>query len=1135
MRVGLVGKFAGLVLTAPLLYAGPVAAQRIASAGSVRLTSDEGGAPPAPSLLGRAANLDATRESLKGALVRLQQTSGVAVAFSPTRLPDTLRVTCHCARFTVGEALERMLEGLPFTYREVGDLVTVEPIGTSAAPSRAAPDAPAPSEVRSGPMRSVRLAIPAAAAASVAPQIVATVSGRVSEQGTDRPLEGAQVFIEGTMLGAVAGVDGRFRIAGVPAGPQAVSVRRIGYAPQQRAVTVPADGDVEANFVLLRQAISLNQVLVTGTAGRQELRAQGATVASVSVASVADLTPVKSVTDVLAGRIAGVSVTQGSGVSGSSQQIRIRGASSISLSNEPLVYVDGIRIDTKQTAVAAGAVINPLNDFDPNEIESIEIVKGPAAATLYGADASAGVIQIITKRGLAGTGFRKTLSLNVAQLQSTFTPYTNFGACRAQDIAAAGGLCQGRNVGDVVSDQPMLRYDLPKSGQQFSLNGTVRGGGARYGFFSSVGIDREEGMFPNNTYDRMSVRLNYNIQPTDKLRIEVNVPLLRVTGDLPVTAGSSAGWTTGGMAGSPLTVGTPTDGWFGANRTPEAIASILHELNSVRIIPTVNVNWDPSARFRNRLTLGGDLSTVKSNEFFPKNGNGWYSASQNLGIIREDRRDLQRATLNYLGILDLPLASGWNSTLSFGSEVQADVEDLTFALGNQLTTNSARSVSAAAQVSGGQTVVRDRRIGFYGQWEPNFRERLYLQFGLRADRFAAFGASAPLFYSPSARVSYVLSDEPFFSVDWINSLRLRAAFGTTGRAPTAGASLQTYSAAPYLTAPNTVASGIVPLNPGNPNLQAERGQEIEMGVDVSLLNERIGLELTFFDKSTTNLLLRVPQPPSMGFQENAYQNIGEVLNRGVELTARTKLIAREQISWGVDLSASTLRNEIVDLGGVAAFSSVRFGPVNSVREGQQVGAFYTNRIRGFDAAGFAIVSDSLEFVGNLLPTFEGNVASTLTLFRNLRLYTQFDTKRNFYIYNATAAYRERNFGIAENWVRRAEVLTKEERLSRFGPYRTESGVSIGSGTVLDPYLEKADFVRLNEVSLIYQIPMGFVNRFMRARSASVALSARNVAIWSDYSGFNPDVQNELDALAGRADFFTLPPSRRFGLRLDLTF
>ena len=964
----------------------------------------------------------------------------------------------------------------------------------------------------------------------------ATVVGRVTEVGSGRGLPGAYVIVEGTGRSALTDGQGRYVIANVPAGDHEIRVQLLGYADRTRTVTVPAEGSLTVDFELATDAIALDALLVTGTAGRQERRAQGATIANVSVAQVKEVAPVASVGQILQARVPGVSLTQGSGVSGSGQQIRIRGASSISLSNEPLIYVDGVRVDTRLLEVSAGAVLSALNDINPDEIESIEIVKGPAAATLYGADASAGVIQIITKRGVAGTPFRQTFSLGASRLDPSFEPLRNFGVCREQDLSIPGGICQGRSVGDIVSDAPMQRYGLPRNGDRLSFSWTARGGGDRYGFFSSIGIDRENGAFPNSLHERITGRINYNLIPADGLRLEFNFPVVKTGGDFPVTAGSSRGWTTGGWAGTPLTVGTPTDGWFATNRTPEAIRNIEHTLSSIRLIPDLKVNWELNDRITNRLTLGSEISVTSTSQFFPKNDKGWYSAQENRGQITERRRRLVRFTLNYLGTVNLPLTESWGSTLSFGSEVLTEEDDETYAFGNSLTTNAARSVSAAAQVSGGQTVIRDRRVGFYGQWEPNFKERIYLQFGLRADRFAAFGSEAPWFMSPSARVSYVVSDEPFWNVAWLPSLRLRAAFGTTGRAPTAGAALRTYSAAPYMTGPNQVASGVIPLNPGNTKLEAERGQELEAGFDAAIFGERLGLEFTFFNKTTKNLLLQVPQPPSVGFIENPYENIGKVLNRGLEISARAQMLTRENATWELRAGLATLKNEVLDLGGVAPFSSIRFETVNRVAEGRQVGAYYAHRIRRVDLeAGHAIVSDTLEYVGNLLPTLEGNISTVLTLFRNFRLYGQLDFKQDFMLYNATALYRERNFQVGERWVRRDEILTPEEKTRRFGPYVSESGRPVDAGTVLEPYIEPADFFRINEISLTYLVPERAARRFFGASSASVTLSARNVKVWTDYSGFNPDIQNEFDAVAGRADFFTLPPMRALGLRFDVAF
>ena len=200
-----------------------------------------------------------------------------------------------------------------------------------------------------------------------------------------------------------------------------------------------------------------------------------------------------------------------------------------------LVAITTACSDTKQTEVAAGAVLSALNDINPDEIESIEIVKGPAAATLYGADASAGVIQVITKRGVAGAKFRQNFSLGFSKLDPDISPLANFGVCRAQDITIAGGICEGRAVGDVVSDAPMARYGLPNKGEQLSFSWTARGGGEKYGFFSSLGVDNEEGLFPNSAYQRLTGRVNYNMIPTDGLRLEFNFPVQRTGGDFPVT------------------------------------------------------------------------------------------------------------------------------------------------------------------------------------------------------------------------------------------------------------------------------------------------------------------------------------------------------------------------------------------------------------------------------------------------------------------------------------------------------------------------------------------------------------------------------------------------------------------------
>jgi hypothetical protein len=204
-------------------------------------------------------------------------------------------------------------------------------------------------------------------------------------------------------------------------------------------------------------------------------------------------------------------------------------------------------------------------------------------------------------------------------------------------------------------------------------------------------------------------------------------------------------------------------------------------------------------------------------------------------------------------------------------------------------------------------------------------------------------------------------------------------------------------------------------------------------------------------------------------------------------------------------------------------------------EGYQVGGYWSNRILDVNTStGTAIVSDDLEYMGNLYPSLEGNVSSSITLFGHVRVYANVDFKQDFMQYNATAVYRERNFNIDEKWVRQDEVLSEEERLRRYGPYETASGSPVGASSVLEEFIEPADLIRLNEISVSFRLPDDIMSR-LPAQTGSLSISGRNLKVWSDYSGFYPDVQNEFDAIAGRADFYTLPPPRRFTMRLDFGF
>jgi TonB-dependent starch-binding outer membrane protein SusC len=987
----------------------------------------------------------------------------------------------------------------------------------------------------------------------------AVISGRVLGVSM-APTGGAVVAIPSLELSTVTNDLGNYRLV-VPAAQVsgqtvAITVSLIGYEAIEATIQVTA-GAIRRDFTMNERAIALDRIIVTGTAGNLERRAQSASVASVNAAQITEVAPVTRVGELLQSRVAGVSVQGASGTSGTAQTIRIRGSSSISLSNEPLVFIDGVRADSRNDQIygTGGQTGSRLNDIPPEDIESIEVVKGPAAATLYGADASAGVIQIITKRGRSGSRFSQSLTAEYHTLDANWDPPTNWGNCTAaavvrdtdpdgNPLTAADNPCLGQAVGTAVSDNPLVRTNTFRTGNMTQLDWSGRGGGENYNYYVSLGSMQEEGTLPNNEYGRMGGQMTFDFLPRRDLRIEGGLGLTKVDTDLPQNDNNIYGYLGGGLLGSPNTRGLANDGWYAGNRQVEAIAAIQNLNATLRTRPRLSVNYTPWQWLNNRLIIGADLTRTEARSLFPRNEDTWYgSAALNSGQVGEARRHFDVITLDWLSNATAHLTESVRADISVGAQYITERNDLTNATGTGLITNAARSVNAAAQLTGGgQSFSEEKSIGVFGQTQFGLMDRLYLQVAGRLDRHSAFGAEADLFLSPKFGASYVMSDEPAIRnmlPDLVTTLRLRASFGTTGRSPGGTGALQTYSAQPFLISGSNIGSGVLPANPGNVDLKPERGQEIEAGMDLGLFNERLGLEVTYFNKVSKDLILSRPLAPSAGFTQNPLVNIGELVNRGLEVAANAQLISRQNYGLEWRVAMNTLHNEVTDLGEVEAF-----GTLNRVEEGMPAFGFVTRRITGYELdrtcpddptvlCQRAIVTDDVEFLGNLLPSFEGNTSATLSLFNTLRLYGQLDWKNDFYIYNNTDQFRERQFGQGERWIRRNEILSDTERLDRFGPFITESGTPIAAGNVNQAYIEKGDFMRLREVSATITLPREWAG-YMRAQGASIQFAGRNIALWTDYNGADPEVNTSTSGTT-RSEFLTVPAPRRFVTRVNLQF
>jgi TonB-dependent starch-binding outer membrane protein SusC len=1131
-----------------------MAAASDTGAQAARLTN--GGAPSIISLLARPARLQIGDTTLVAALVQLEQRSGVALAYSPSLLPQEVRVRCDCAELTMREALSRLLDGTIFGFAETEGQVLLAP--------RARVPGDAALNVRSaGAGGDVMLSVASTPSEATRAELFvilepATITGRVTSEG-GAPVSSALVALRSLQLSGVTNDAGEFRLvvpeARVVARTDTLRVTRLGFRPVNVPFTM-RQGEIRIDVVMASQVVALEQVLVTGTAGNQERRAQAAVIASIDASDIVAKAPVINVNELLTARAAGVSLTTASGTAGANTRINIRGQASLSLSNYPLVFVDGVRVTAGPRAVAqvpggvtagaGGQQFNALNDINPADIESIEIVKGPAAATLYGSDASAGVIQILTKRGRVGARqFSQTLTLSFDRIEPNFTPYTNYARCTAALVAAnsPNPLCREQEVGTIVSDNVLTRNDVFNSGWAGTLNYNVRGGGDSFGYFGSFGAENTNGTVPGSFLNHRTGRANFNWTVSPRMSLEAGVGLVRADDHLPQGDQSSYSYTIGGYFGSPLSVRSADDGslaggWFMPTESVESISAILTRDVTTRVTPSVRVHYNPVSWFTNRLTLGGDLTRTAATQMYPRNERSWYTPALNQGVVTRNELHNTIYTVDYLGNVSRRFGTGdrFSSDLSFGSQWINSTEDLLSGSGQGLLTNAANVVSAATTTTGSQGYGQSKSLGLLVQEQLGFRDRLFVQLGARVDRNSAFGQDVGSFFLPKAGFSWVVSEEAFWrsSMPWVSTLRLRGAFGTTGRSPSGVAALQTYIRTNYVTETGLVQAGVSPGSPGNPNLKPERGVEVEGGFDAGFFGDRAGLELTYFNKQSKDLLLSQPLAPSSGFATNPLVNIGEVVNRGLELSMRATPIDRGRITWDAQLNVSTLHNEIVSMGDVTPFISNN----QCFKPGYQVAAWCVPRVLVVDTvAGRATVSDTAEMVGGQLPKWEGAFNSTVTLWRNLRLYGQVDGKFGHKVYNLTRDFRDRSLGnSAEAVLPPGEGgYDRRERMRRYGPFVTQSGSAIGAALVRDPYIVEGDFVRFRELAATYALPTSFARQF-RMASASISIGAKNLALWTKYDGFDPEVFGVTDPVTPfLGDVFTTPQVRRLFTRLSVQF
>jgi TonB-dependent starch-binding outer membrane protein SusC len=960
-----------------------------------------------------------------------------------------------------------------------------------------------------------------------------TVTGQVVDGSTQQPLSGVQVTVGGTQLGTITNQQGRFVIPNVPAGAREIRATLIGYAQGTQQVNVQAGESANVTISMSQSAVALEGVVVTA-AGREERRREvGNSVGRINVDQV-ELAAVNNMSSLIQGRSPGVTVMQSGGTSGAGSRIRIRGSNSVSLSNEPLLIVDGVRVNNTAesfTIATGGQSPSRLNDLNPDDIESIEILKGPAASALYGTAAANGVIQVTTRRGRSG--------------DTRWSAYTEFGDIRdvtpyrdnvmEEDFCTVLDQAEGDcEMGTLHRFNPLMNSEtrpfVNGNRRKFGLN--VSGGTDQTTFFLSAENDAEQGIFAVNTVDRLNLRANLNTRLTDQLNVALRTGYTNSTIEMPQNDNNFSGVHLNGNLGYPPShwwAGEDATGWYWL--TPDEIFAIESQQEIARLTTGVNVNYQPLSWLSVVGTAGLDRLNRHDNDFIEPERN---PVSQNTwaGTRGSNRIEVLNttATLDATGRFTIsPIVA---SSTAIGVQFHRDQYRDTRGFGVGVVPGTRTLSGTARQYAVQENNDETRTLGIYGSQQFGVNDRLFLTAALRGDQNSAFGRDLDFVVYPSLSASWVISEEPFFpATDALSSLRLRSSLGRSSLPPTSSAAL-TFFNPTSVRAANVEQPAVTLAGAGNRELKPEVVTEFEFGIDAGFLNDRIGLDLSYFNKQSDDALILRRLAPSIGATSTRWENIGSVSNTGFEAILNARLLDGPRFAWEATLTGATMRNRLETLGEGIEPIIFGLGSVQRHVEGYPLGGYWARPLSWEDANNDGLVqldevtqADDFEYLGTPFPTREFTFNSGVTLFNVVRLSGLLDYKGGHKLFNFTRGDRCAWEWVCEETYNPA-VASVSDQLGFIG------WNFLGQNRA--EFIEDADFLKLRELSVSFLVPDRYVNQ-LGVSGTRITLSGRNLATWTKYSGYDPEVNTHGQANFSTADYHNQPPVRFITARVDVNF
>jgi TonB-linked SusC/RagA family outer membrane protein len=905
----------------------------------------------------------------------------------------------------------------------------------------------------------------------------------------------------------------------------------VGYRPSRQQVSIGSGETVIATFELEQHVLILDEVIVTGTAGGAQKRTLGNAVGNISTADIVESAPVGDVSQLLNARVPGVVIQPPGGHAAAGARILVRGRSSMSLTSDPLVFVDGVRVDNRMpTSGTNFNATSALNDFNPRDIESIEIIKGPAAATLYGTEASNGVIQIITKRGQPG---RTELGVSITQgVSFQWNPEKHWPVMWIRD---PGDIPEPGEPGVTLEGDGVWTWNIIKAeqdrGTPIYRTGHLQGYGVNVsgssdvlGYYAAGNFDRIQGTVGPDNKSSFAGRLNLNASPHSTVDLRTNFALISSSADIPPHQLKR-----NALINRPATRNTPRRGFLTAPHEVWA-ASELRTQNVTRATGGLEIRHNPFSWLSHRLQTGVDINHLENINLIPKLGPDnaqFFSEQYSAGSKEVDLSDVLTTTVDYSATATAPVWESLESSFTTGFQYYRSFRKLFNQEGREFPSASVTSIAGAAIRLGSEDQVENVTVGLFVQEQLAWKNRLFLTGAVRFDDNSAFGENFELVTYPKVSGSWVVSEEPFWNVPMVNLLRLRAAYGESGLQPEAFAALRTFE-------PITGQGGSPAVTPqfvGNPDLGPERAREIEVGFEAGLLRDRLQIDFTYFYQRTRDAIVLRDIAPSSGFYREQFVNLGELENQGLELGVNGRAIDRSDLALDLQLNFSNVANKVLDVG-IEGQDFISLGSRTRHQEGYPAYGIFTRRVvsaeRGPDGTPINILCDGGPGVpavdcvgapqfyeGQSDPKVEGSFTTTVTLMNRLTVSSLVDFKLGHKRW------------MSHLWCPGALACEDETLPERFDVvYAAKSYLGI---TDEERWVMDQSFAKLREVSLRYVLPESWSQRFGADR-VIVSVAGRNLHTWapSELLGLDPEngtasSQNEL------------PTPTQLVMKLDLTF